>query len=83
MLVTSCIQTPAAIAFDWNDPFTVYSSYVIDICFLIDLVLTFFSAYQEDDFHMVEDRGKIAYNYMTGWFSVDLIAILPFEFMLS
>lgn len=32
---------------------------------------------------MIEDRGQIAWNYMTGWLPIDVLAILPFELMFN
>lgn len=43
ILVASCLLTPAAIAFDWNDLGIVWLSYSMDILFLIDLILSFFT----------------------------------------
>ena len=31
----------------------------------------------------MHDRTKIAWNYLTGWFLIDLIAIVPFEVIFS
>ena len=56
---------------------------VIDVFFLIDLILTFLTAYHTDDFETEDDYKVIAYNYLTGWFLIDLLAIIPFQYMMK
>jgi len=51
--------------------------------FLVDLIVTFFACYYEDDFEIIEDLCAIAYHYLTGWFFLDLVSILPFELMMN
>lgn len=51
----------------------------IDICFIVDLVLNFATAYVDDWGSLVTDRGEIAQFYLSHWFWVDLPATLPFE----
>ena len=48
----------------------------IDIVFIIDMVLNFFVAYQEED-ELVTSNKKIALHYLKGWFLCDLVASLP------
>ena len=51
--------------------------------FVIDIFINFFSAYENDQFKIEDDRKKICFNYITGWFSIDIMAILPFELILE
>lgn len=84
LVVISCIQTAAMIAFELNDVATLALNYSIDLCFLTDLVLNFFTPYYEDDEYIViEDHGMIACHYLQGWFAIDLIAIIPFEVLFN
>lgn len=32
---------------------------------------------------MIDERKKIATNYMSGWFFIDLLAVLPFNVILD
>lgn len=50
----------------------------MDFLFASDVVVTFFCAYQNDDFTIVDDWKQISKNYLSGWFSVDLLACIPF-----
>jgi hypothetical protein len=51
---------------------------VVDCIFFLDMILTFFTAYWDDERLVVSMRG-IAINYIKFWFWVDVISILPFE----
>ncbi|OMJ85032.1 hypothetical protein SteCoe_13754 [Stentor coeruleus] len=54
---------------------------VIDILFFIDIVINFVSAYPDFEGKLVTDRKKIFRNYMTGWFFIDIIGVLPFQYL--
>ena len=51
--------------------------------FAVDILLCFISAYYTDEYELIDGRWKIAHNYLTGWFAIDVIAIVPFEHMIS
>lgn len=55
----------------------------VDIIFFIDIIVIFNTAYLDDDFMLVHDRSVLAVNYLKGWFSIDLVAILPFEIFMG
>ena len=56
----------------------------IDLLFFIDILVIFFSAFYDDEqFRMVEDYSEIAINYLTGWFLIDTVSILPFDLILN
>ncbi len=53
---------------------------IVDLCFMIDIVLTFNMVYQEKELaggNWVYGRRRIAVNYLTGWFFVDFVSVLP------
>lgn len=52
---------------------------VIDVLFGLDILVIFNSAYYNLDFVVVESHGKIACNYLKGWFLLDFFAIFPFD----
>ena len=81
VLLLSCFITPYRIAFgelvepiEWR---TV--SYACDVCFLIDMIILFNTAYYNDEFEIVEDKKSIASYYLCSWFIVDLLAVVPFD----
>lgn len=53
-------------------------NYVVDSLFFIDIIIIFNSAVVNDDLSIIEDRCEIAKIYLSGWFWIDLVAILPF-----
>lgn len=58
--------------------------YIIDISFLIDIFLTFFSSFfDEKNLVMVETHRSIAKAYICSWFIFDVISILPLELMIN
>ena len=44
----------------------------------MDIVITFFTSYETVQQREETELKKIAYNYLTGWFTVDFIATFPY-----
>lgn len=55
--------------------------WVVDVCFWIDLVLSFFCTYRTDEDFEVCDIRLIAKRYLTGMFILDLLACMPSQAM--
>lgn len=54
----------------------------IDMFFLTDMFINFISAYDDPETLLPEIRPKvIAANYISGYFFIDLLAILPFQYL--
>ena len=87
ILVLACLITPYRLAFIKNDSddsvFNVAFVYLIDILFLVDIIIIFNTAYQDEFFKLITNRKVIAKNYLTGWFTIDLVAIIPFNLILQ
>jgi hypothetical protein len=65
ILVYTCIATPARIAFSSEDTVgwaTV--RWIVDFLFLMDIIIIFNSATQDDDFRTIDDRKLIACDYI-------------------
>ena len=56
---------------------------MIDLLFLLDIIVTFNTATQEEGEDLIENRKNITINYLKGWFAIDVIAITPFDLILS
>jgi len=86
VLLASCMITPYRIAFqDYNtaEPLAwTIVSFTIDFFFFIDIIIIFNSAFYDEEFLIVEDRKLIAKDYIFSWFMVDLMAIIPFDYLL-
>ena len=86
ILLITCFITPINLAFqeetemvEWYMMF----NYVIDILFFMDILVNFNSAYQNEMYEMIDDRKVIAKTYLSGWFVIDLLAIIPFTVILD
>ena len=87
MLIYTCIEVPVTLAFNVTLDFTHYSgiiAFCIDVLLLIDVLITFRTAYFDrwDRLRLIIDECEIAKRYICGWFFIDLITSIPFEFML-
>ena len=51
--------------------------------FLLDIFIIFFSAFFTSDMEIVHDRKLIVTEYLTGWFLIDVLAIFPFDLIIS
>ena len=82
VLVYSCFIIPIQLSFDLSQTRHLVIGWIIDACFILDMIIIFRTAYLTEDFEVIDSRNKIAWNYVTGFFIVDLMAVLPFEYML-
>ena len=46
---------------------------------MCDIIAIFNTATYDDDFSIIEDRCMIAKSYLSSWFWIDLVSIIPFE----
>lgn len=80
LLIYTALITPFTISFmditsgDWIFEMDL----VVDICFLADTALNFFTAYYNKDNILIYNRCKIAKNYLKHNFFLDLLASFPF-----
>ena len=74
------IGMPWVTAFENEQPWTKIFIFevAIDFLFFIDILITFNSAYVNDDKDVVVDRREIAKNYIKGMFLLDFFSIMPF-----
>lgn len=55
------------------------SNTIVDLFFILDIILTFFTVYVDKDLEEVEDLGLIAFDYFKGWIYIDVLSVIPFE----
>ena len=86
VLISTCVITPYIIAFDVGDkeknPGWYWSNVIMDICFALDIVLTFLTCRYDEDFVLEQDRWEIAKSYLSGWFLIDFVAVLRFNWFI-
>ena len=55
---------------------------MIDVTFFVDIVINCRTAFYDEDYEMVLDFRKIFRNYRKFWFWIDLLAAMPFDYLL-
>jgi hypothetical protein len=50
---------------------------------VIDIMISFISAYQKEDGTIEINLKNIGFNYITGFFAIDLIATLPYSLIIQ
>ena len=74
LLIITALYYPFRFAFWDNVDFGyIITEYVIDIIFVIDIILNFFTAFYNNNYELISDKKKIAKHYLK-WFFFDLIA---------
>ena len=85
VLMVSCFTTPFDLAFpqilEEAPAYAAFSS-AMDVLFLVDIIINFFSAYEDEYYATQDDFKVIAKTYLRGWFIVDLLAIVPMDWFL-
>ena len=56
--------------------------YIFDTIFFIDIILSFFAAYVDNEDIVVKNRKKIVINYLKTWFIIDLVSVLPVSYLM-
>jgi hypothetical protein len=54
----------------------------MDAVFFIEIAINFNTAFTEVNKDIIDDRKAIAIKYLTGWFFIDILSILPLELIL-
>eukprot|EP00347_Sterkiella_histriomuscorum_P023005 403336321 len=83
LLTATCCLTPYNLAFQSEDEdetlkWTIIES-VIDFFFFFDTIFNFFTSYYDDEYSLIDDRKVIVKGYLSGWFTLDLLSIIPFD----
>ena len=78
VIIFLSISVPYRIAFEDMAPlYWVYIDTVLDFLFIIDMILNFFTAIENDNGDIIIDRKKIALLYLYSWFMIDLTSSIP------
>jgi hypothetical protein len=78
----SCLIGPYLITFKNQDDDYLFFEAVVDLFFLIDLGLNFFTPYTHHDDFLIKNPKKIIMHYLKTWFTFDLISSLPISFII-
>lgn len=79
LLLYTSLWVPFQIAFidEEDSVMNGMTNTLVDLCFAIDIIITFFSSYES---HLGREETRlrfIAINYLSGWFFIDLLATIP------
>jgi hypothetical protein len=79
LIVYSLVTVPLNLAFDAYVGSPEFD-YAVDVFFFLDVVITFFTAYYSvnRDAYIL-DRRRIAFNYLSFWFAIDMVSCLPID----
>ena len=80
LIIINCFSTPVDLAFPHyrsNNDVYLRILNTIDFIFLFDIIITFFTAYENETLDIIDDHKAIANNYIKGWFILDVVSIFP------
>lgn len=88
LLCAICIVMPVHIAFKSETHAWCKIYLGFDFMFLLDMIFTFFTSLpqkkiDEEVIDEITDRKQIAERYFKSWFPIELLAILPIDFIMS
>lgn len=79
LIIYSTTVTPYKIAFS-NDDDNISINYldlIVDLIFMVDVILNFFTPYYNNENNLVGNHKMIVINYLSTWFLFDLISSFP------
>jgi hypothetical protein len=82
----SCILSPLDLAFsEFSADDSIYKILlnVIDVLFSLQIIVSFFLAYEEENLAIVDDMKMIAIKYIKEWLFIDFISIFPIDYILE
>ena len=75
----------AVVNLDFDPDAWTYSRvklYIIDAIFWADIIVSFHTGYDKG-FEVIMKKNRIIKNYATGWFTIDLIATVPWDYLIG
>ena len=79
-LIYTALIVPYRVSFEEkSSDFLFYYDCWMDLCFLTDIVLTFFTAIKLDNNKICTDKSQIAKSYLKIWFWIDLVTSMPVQ----
>lgn len=84
MVAMTAVIVPVRISFDVQDTMFLYTTdRVSDICFLLDIALSFLTTYVDETGVEIVDRHEIRKHYLKTNFLVDVVSTIPFDFIVE
>jgi len=81
LILIISLYIPLAFSFSINSiyPNSVYFEICIDVWFLFEIFMNFFTAYY-DRGYLIVNKKEIAIKYAKSWFFLDLLSSFPYSF---
>lgn len=81
ILISIIFALPLQICFEVGSDYGPYDA-MVDITFIIDMILTFFTAVENKNRRLITNHKEIASRYFRFWFWIDVLSIFPFQWVL-
>jgi len=84
LVIYIAVSTPYVAAFltiEDDDPL-FYVDLAVDVMFMADMIVNFRTSFVQHG-ELIVDARLIAVNYLRGWFLIDAVSAIPFDFVLS
>lgn len=83
LIIYTSVETPYRIAFVTENSFVKAEDVIIDLFFVADMILVFFTPYFDDKGNKIFSNSQISKNYLLSWFAIDLISVLPISYIVQ
>jgi Ca2+-binding EF-hand superfamily protein/CRP-like cAMP-binding protein len=78
------VSMPLRMGFELDpEGFGLWLERLIDAFFICDIVVNFRSYYLDETGREITDQKQCALNYLRGWFTIDFLSSIPFDWFLS
>lgn len=84
LVIYVAVSTPYVAAFlsvQHSGPLVVFD-FAVDLMFMTDMIINFRTSFVQNG-EVIVDAKLIAVNYLRGWFVIDAMSAIPFDFVLS
>ena len=83
LICYNCLVVPVRLSFSESSSMSLLAivDFVVDLVFLLDIVLNFYTGYDDGGF-VVMDPAIARRKYLTTWFGFDLISSFPFDIII-
>ncbi|GMH86577.1 hypothetical protein TrST_g13891 [Triparma strigata] len=81
-IIYSVVVTPWRISFEQDTiypDFAFFLELFIDVTFLVDMIISFFTGFYTPEGRFIADRKIIGIRYLKSWFTVDFLSTFPFD----
>ena len=78
-MIYICIVLPYRVAFLEDEDGWMIPDIILDVFFFLEIVISFFTAYNDENDTLIVSHKRICSNYLKTWFIFDFLSAFPFE----